>query len=782
MKATDRFPSAARRLAAALIGLLIGGSVCLAQTASKAIVADVIPVGNHQMPTQRITSLLKIHPGTEYSQSVVDEDVRTLYQTKQFKDVQVRLQEAGEGKVIVYFQLTEHPNRIEDIQYVGAKRFSKEDLDGITGLHKGQPLNPIANQIARQAILRKYTQEKGRLLASVELIEGDKPTDNRVIFRITEGNQIKVSSISFTGVSFVTPARLRTQLNSSAAFLGVLGGEYNPMMVESDVSKLIEYYKTFGFHDVRVSRELVLEPDSDRVKLIYHVDEGRRYRLGTVQLDGPKDIPRDRLMTYIDTRAKKGDYYSEDIIRASMNDMKDDQGYRGVDAAVHRELTFKDNGEVDVRYEMTERPAAKTGQIIIYGNKVTKQNVILRQIPLYPGQVLTYPDLRVAERNLARLNIFENDQEKGIRPTVEVLDPDGPNPIKDIAVHVEETRTGSLMFGLGVNSDAGLSGSIVLNERNFDILRPPTSLDDLLSGRAWRGAGQEFRAEAVPGTQFQRYTISFREPFLFDTPYSLGISAYYYDRLFNEYTETRLGARVTLGRRLNDYWSVSGTVRAEDVGVHDVQPFEPIQITEDEGQHFIVGMRGALSRDSRDSFLRPTSGSLIEVSGEEVVGAYNFPILSLEANKYWTVYQRADGSGRWVIAARSQTSWCGSNAPVFERFYAGGFRSLRGFEFRGVGPSINGFKIGGDFMFLNSLELQIPILANDNLYAVTFVDTGTVEENVSISDYRVSVGFGLRIVVPMLGPVPIALDFGFPIVKESFDNKQVFSFWVGFFN
>jgi outer membrane protein assembly complex protein YaeT len=487
-------------------------------------------------------------------------------------------------------------------------------------------------------------------------------------------------------------------------------------------------------------------------------------------------------MTYIDTRAKKGDYYSEDIIRASMNDMKDDQGYRGVEAAVHRELTFKDNGEVDVRYEMTERPAAKVGQIIIYGNKVTKQNVILRQIPLYPGQVLTYPDLRVAERNLARLNIFEADQEKGIRPTVEVQDPDGPNPIKDIAVHVEETRTGSLMFGLGVNSDAGLSGSIVLNERNFDILRPPTSLDDLLSGRAWRGAGQEFRAEAVPGTQFQRYTVSFREPFLFDTPYSLGISAYYYDRLFNEYTETRLGARVTLGRRLNDYWSVSGTIRAEDVGVHDVQPFEPIQITEDEGQHFIVGLRGSLSRDSRDSFLRPTSGSLVEVSGEEVVGAYNFPILSLEANKYWTVYQRADGSGRWVIAARSQTSWCGSNAPVFERFYAGGFRSLRGFEFRGVGPSINGFKIGGDFMFLNSLELQIPILANDNLYAVTFLDTGTVEQNVSISDYRVSVGFGLRIVVPMLGPVPIALDFGFPIVKESFDNKQVFSFWVGFFN
>jgi outer membrane protein assembly factor BamA len=107
---------------------------------------------------------------------------------------------------------------------------------------------------------------------------------------------------------------------------------------------------------------------------------------------------------------------------------------------------------------------------------------------------------------------------------------------------------------------------------------------------------------------------------------------------------------------------------------------------------------------------------------------------------------------------------------------------MRGFEFRGMGPAINNYEIGGRFMFLNSLEYQIPILANDHLYAVTFVDTGTVERQVEIKDYRVSAGFGLRILVPMLGPVPIALDCGFPIVKGPNDHEQVFSFWVGFFH
>ena len=88
----------------------------------------------------------------------------------------------------------------------------------------------------------------------------------------------------------------------------------------------------------------------------------------------------------------------------------------------------------------------------------------------------------------------------------------------------------------------------------------------------------------------------------------------------------------------------------------------------------------------------------------------------------------------------------------------------------------------GDFEFLNSLEYQIPILANDHLYAVAFIDSGTVENHVEIRDYRVSAGVGLRIVVPMLGPVPIALDLGFPIVKGPEDKEQVFSFWVGFFH
>jgi outer membrane protein assembly factor BamA len=304
-----------------------------------------------------------------------------------------------------------------------------------------------------------------------------------------------------------------------------------------------------------------------------------------------------------------------------------------------------------------------------------------------------------------------------------------------------------------------------------------------LSGRAFRGAGQEFRLEAVPGNRFQRYTASFREPSLFDSQFSLGTSAYFYTRGFTEYNEQRLGARGVLGRRVADtYWSLTAALRLEQVEVFDVPYFAPPSILVDQGTDFLAGARFAAQYDSRDSFLRPSAGMQFEAGYEQIFGDHVYPLFSVEGSRYFTVYQRPDGSGKHVVALRSQAYFTTSEAPVYERFYAGGFRSLRGFSFRGVGPFENGFNTGGTFSFLNSVEYQVPILASDKLFGVVFCDTGTVEKRVEINDYRVTAGFGLRIQVPMFGPVPIALDFGFPIVKAEEDRRQMFNFWLGFFN
>jgi outer membrane protein assembly factor BamA len=259
----------------------------------------------------------------------------------------------------------------------------------------------------------------------------------------------------------------------------------------------------------------------------------------------------------------------------------------------------------------------------------------------------------------------------------------------------------------------------------------------------------------------------------------LTTSGYYFDRVYTEYTEGRTGFNASIGHQLNRFWSVSAGFRVENVNISNVPIWAPVDFTSVVGDNFLVAPRVSVARDDRDSYLRPTEGGLVSLTYEQLLGEFTSPIVSLEASRYFTTWQRPDGSGKQVIALRSQVAWTDTETPIYERFYAGGIRSLRGFEFRGVGPIVNGFNLGGDFMFLNSVEYQVPVLANDNLYFVGFVDSGTVEQSVTIQNYRVSAGVGARIMVPMLGPVPIALDFGFPIVKAANDREQIFSFYVG---
>jgi outer membrane protein insertion porin family len=569
-------------------------------------------------------------------------------------------------------------------------------------------------------------------------------------------------------------------VDTSRSFLGLMGGVFNPRLIDNDVMKLEEYYKANGYLNVRVSRDLAFSEDFRAVDITFHIQEGIRYKVEAVTVNGAKTIEPAQVKNI--TRLKRGEFYNEGIVNADVRNITDYYGWRGLPVVVDKKWypVPDQTGLVRVQYEVMEKPPSKVGEIFIVGNDVTQDRVIRRVLGLYPGQTLRYPELRVAERDLARLNIFDINPELGIRPTISVLE-DTDSEYKDVIVQVKETHTGSLLFGAGINSDAGVVGSVVLHERNFDIFRFPTSWADVTEGRAWRGAGQELRIEAAPGTELQRYTVSFREPFLFDRPYSLGLSAYYYDRVYDEYIEGRYGGRLTLGHQFTKEWGANAGVRIEDVNVRRLAFGVPVDYTSVLGHNFVVGPRVGVTYDTRDSFLRPTEGGILEMSYEQVLGDFTFPIFNIEGSRYFTTYQRPDGSGKHVVAVRGQASWQGDDAPVFERFFAGGYRSIRGFEFRGVGPNTGGFMTGGNFMLLSSLEYQVPVVANDQLYLVGFLDSGTVERDFEINDYRVTAGFGLRIVVPMMGPVPIALDFGFPIIRADGDREQIFSFWVGLF-
>lgn len=768
--------------------LILGVSFVRADSPSGKEIADVVVSGNKLRSTADVLAVFGVRSGQNYVEESIRSSIDKLYAKGWFTSngIELRTVEKPDGRISIILYVTELTSFISDIQYIGADHLGRTELDTLTGLRRGMAMSPHMNQQARLNILRKY-QESGRVHASVTIREGNKLEDSRVIFDIVEGPVVKIEDIDFKFVglheSGITAGRLREQLTiSRAKIAGLIGGDYNPAQIDYDVVKLTEYYHGLGFLDAKVSRELTYSADHRYVTVTFFVAEGKRYKVGRVQISGNTVYNENKLLEYTDLR--ENNFYDRTTINADLRRIRDLYGNSGRPIGVREEHPEPEPGKgvVHVHYQIVEAPQMRVGEVKIIGNTVTRDNVIRREIPLYPGQILEYPMVEAAKDNLNRLGIFKNEPQNGLQPTIEILDAQGDSPFKDLLVSVQEAQTGSFLLGAGINSDAGVTGSIVLNERNFDITRVPTSFEEILDGRAFRGGGQELRLEAVPGNVFQRYTASWRDPRLFDSLYSLSLSGYYYTRGYNEYTEGRYGGRATLGRRLSQFWSTNASVRVEGVEVTSIPYYAPPAITKNAGYSFLLGLGAGVRRDSRDNYLRPTSGSVFDLNVEQVLGDYQYPIGTVEYTNFFNTYSRLDGSGKHVLAMRTQASFTDSNAPVYERFYAGGFRSMRGFQFRGVGPHYADLNTGGTFAFLNSMEYQIPVVPSDSLYVVGFIDSGTVNEKISLKDYRVTAGVGLRISMPqLLGPVPLALDFGFPLNQGPGDKRQVFSFWVGMF-
>ena len=353
--------------------------------------------------------------------------------------------------------------------------------------------------------------------------------------------------------------------------------------------------------------------------------------------------------------------------------------------------------------------------------------------------------------------------------------------------NLEETQTGRLMFSIGVNSDSGLVGSVVVDEQNFDWTRWPHSWEEIRNGTAWRGAGQRFRVEAAPGTSVSRYTMSFTEPYLLDTSIMLGLSGYYYQRIYSDqWTEERGGGRVTMGYQFLPDISGSISYRGENVVISDPASGNsgvvPPDVAAVLGSNTLHGFGARLTWDKRDNQFLATEGYYVDVGFEQVAGSYNYSRADIDFRKYFWTYERPDHSGRHVISLAGKFAVTSDNTPVYDRYYAGGYSSLRGYSFRGVSPRYDGIATGGDAMLLASAEYMFPITADDMLRGVVFVDTGTVEPALSHwnQKYRVAPGFGMRITIPAMGPAPIALDFAFPVAQQDGDDKQVFSFFIGF--
>ncbi len=285
-----------------------------------------------------------------------------------------------------------------------------------------------------------------------------------------------------------------------------------------------------------------------------------------------------------------------------------------------------------------------------------------------------------------------------------------------------------------------------------------------------------------------RYLVSFRNPYLFDLPdgYAMGFGAsgYYFTRFYQgQYNEARGGGRFSLGSQLGTSVYADVALRVEDVDVYGFQYPAPAAYLAAAGHSFLTSIRPSLRYDNRNDPFATSKGQYLELAFEQGWGTFTWPKFTAEGRQYFNLWNRPDGSGKHILTFRGFFGIAGKDMPVYERFYAGDFRSMRGFAYRGVGPYELGRNVGGVMSAIGSVEYQFPWVASDKLQQVIFTDFGTVEPDYSFTTFRCAVGTGLRIYLPqqMFGPLPLAFDFAWPIVKGPEDHTRLFTFFIGAF-
>jgi outer membrane protein assembly factor BamA len=251
------------------------------------------------------------------------------------------------------------PTSWSKVAFQGAKHIKPDELQTITGIRPGMRLNPNLNRHGCQRIIDKYV-EMGRPFSDCQLIKGGDQADTEVIYQITEGRKVTVRDIQFRGNSFVSADRLMTQLQSSSNWFHQPGSRYHKQLAESEIGELYKCYRSFGYLDALISLETQRSADGREVKLLFHIQEGKRYRLQDMPVIYVKDIPREQLNAL--SILKPGDYFEQPKISAGARAIAEyiksiRQG--AVDVRVDPiPVWLPDRPEIcNVRYQVIEQPS-----------------------------------------------------------------------------------------------------------------------------------------------------------------------------------------------------------------------------------------------------------------------------------------------------------------------------------------------------------------------------------------------------------------------------------------
>jgi len=692
-----------------------------------------------------------------------------------------------DNKIQLTFVIIEK-NVVRTIDFMGNKEYNAKTLTKKLSFKKGDSLDAMLAESGRKSIADLYLED-GFPFVEVT-IDQQKLLTGNLVYTIHEGTKVKIDAVKFSGNKAVKTRALKTAVKTSTRKYGIFRKYYNQTEVDGDISKLQNVYYERGFLNAAVSIKREFDEEKTKVRITFVIEEGLVYKVEKIAVTGGQFFDPNRLQSEINLEQKKA--YNQ---RKAESDTKrilalyHESGF--VNAKVEQKRSFVPENQVDVEYEITEGDRFKIGQVNITGNEQTHDKVVRRILDEYdftPGQWYNADIARgdgtgELEKRVKNMAMTES---VSITPSPPASQAPGQ---KDAQVHIIEGQTGSVMLGAGVASDSGLIGQLVFEQRNFDIKDRPESFEEFITGKAFKGAGQNLRIALQPGTEVSEYSINFTEPYFQNKPISLDVLASMWTRGRESYNEERVKGYLGFEKRYKGHWTRSIGFRMEEVTIKDLESDAPKEIYDVKGGNMLGGVKFGVGRDTTNDRFAPSKGYIFNTSYEQVGGDYTFGILSATHRRYSTLYEDL-AERKTVLATKLLLATTVGDAPPFEKFYGGGSSTygIRGFRYRGVstrgrptsgGVPIPGAKkedpIGSEWIFLAGAEAIVP-LVGDNFSALFFVDSGTIDSG----NYRVGVGTGIQILIPQwFGPVPMRLEIAAPLMKDSSDETQIFSFSVG---
>ena len=487
----------------------------------------------------------------------------------------------------------------------GNKEIKTADIEKALSLREGDNLRPWELDAGKTRVKALYEKD-GYHFATITFTEVpsyDSATSKRdstrvdLTITINEGKEMIVRHIDFDGNDRVSAGDLRGAMDDTKQKVWwniFSSGDFDQQKYEDDKKKIIDYYHSKGYRDAQILSDSVWTTGENNLNILIHVYEGHQYFVRNIAVVGAEVFTPDEVRDHLGFH--KGDVY--DMVRMDLNLHGPTQDFsdvgslyydRGFLAVISKEETVVPGDSVDILVRVSEGKEHYWRYVDIKGNTKTKDYVIRRELFTRPGDAFSRSAVIRSMRQLAALNYFNQEKlQPEVNPVPDVSD-------VDITYNVEEKSSDTFNASIGYGGTLGFTGSVGVSFNNFDITDP-------LHG----GGGEVVSVSAMAGqSDYRSLSLNFSEPWLNQTPTSLGFNIYASSSAYI-YTSEQEGTSLSIGRRFkwpDDFFRADWTISALRSNITDGGGVYST------GVHDETAIQQVISRTSTDNPIFPGVGS-----------------------------------------------------------------------------------------------------------------------------------------------------------------------------